>query len=529
MKTVITAFLLCISLASFSQFKVIAEGPVFEEPESGFSKVLQLKNGNTAFFHITFKDGINVKIYDAKHKQKVVKQFEPSYGKLKQGSIEGIFEVSGDVTILVSEIDSKRPVLYRLIVDGKTGELKEDKQIAELMKYSLGQGYAMAFGGVTPPDFYVRKDPSSDHYAVAMMNSFESDRNKRIEVVYYGPGNKEVSRAFYSSPDNKYKYMRYVDMTVMKDKVSILAYAYNTRSSGGKESELVLADLDAGSSKVVLHELDFSKDLVISGGITRYNPVTRKIILLATAVVDKKKNIHTCFLAMVDPFAKKIEKVREIYPVYANEKSLALFGKKREYTGMPQNLFINKDGSFSVVFEEIKLEYVSNGRYTVTHTLLGNIAVMKFDIEGRETGSYLVPKSHKLTGTALSPFYHSAREGTAQNLVMGNQFKSFAYLNGDDKTFILFNDVERNGESVMKGKLTTIQGVSDCDAFYYNIEGVETMPAREFVFGKPESKRSNNFGLFSISDYNPGSNVYVTLKLEKEGRDKGVKVVWLQP
>ena len=36
-----------------AQFKAIAQGPVFEEPENGFSKVLQMKDGSTLFFHGT--------------------------------------------------------------------------------------------------------------------------------------------------------------------------------------------------------------------------------------------------------------------------------------------------------------------------------------------------------------------------------------------------------------------------------------------------------------------------------------------
>ena len=72
--------------------------------------------------------------------------------------------------------------------------------------------------------------------------------------------------------------MNYIDMAVIgKEKVSVLAYAYNTRASGGKESELVLASVNAGATKVTLDELDFTKDLEIKGGITRFNPVSKKI------------------------------------------------------------------------------------------------------------------------------------------------------------------------------------------------------------------------------------------------------------
>ena len=540
MKSVIPlSLMLFLCLLTRAQFKSIDQGPVFEEPEKGFSKILQLKNGSTMFFHITLKDGINLKIYDPAHKQKVEKHIEPTYGKLKDASIDGIFEINGDGVLLVSEIDEKRPVLYRLIIDGKTGKLKEEKQIAELNKYNLGSGYAMLYGGVPAPDFYVRKDPNSDNYALAMLNSFESDRNKRIEIVFYGNDHKELTRAYYSSPQNKYKYLRYIDMAVIgKDKVSVLAYAYNTKSSGGKESELVLANVDAGATSVDLHELGFSKDEVVTGGITRYNPITKKIILLAAAKADKR-NQYISFIAAVDPYKRTIDKVTTVYPVHANEKSTELFGKKNEYKGMPQNLFINKDGSFSIVFEEITVTYQDSYRsrsitqsgsyrsYPITE--LGNIAVSRFDVEGKEIGSYLVPKNHRLLDVYLRPFYHSDREGSAQKLSGGNQFKSFAYLNGNEKTYVLFNDVDWNAESVQKGKLTTITGVGECDGFYFDIAGREVMPLRSFVFGKPESKKENNLALFAISDYNPDTNMYVTLKLEKEGREKGVRVVWLQP
>jgi hypothetical protein len=398
-----------------------------------------------------------------------------------------------------------------------------------LRKYNIGQTYAMVYGGVPMPDFYIRKDAYSDNYALAMLNSFEADRNKRIEIVFYGSDHKEIRRAYYSSPDNKYKYMRYIDMTVIgKEKVTVLAYAYNTRSSGGKESELVLANLDAGAESVDLHELKFSKDEVVTGGITRYNPVTKKIILLAAARAEKK-NQYVSYIGSVDPFKKTIDRVTTAYPVHANEKSTELFGKKDEYKGMPQNLFINKDGSFSVVFEEIKVTAQSGSYKTTFITELGNIAVARYDVEGKEANSYLVPKNHKLIDVYLRPFYHSDREGSAQMLKDGNQFKSFAYLNGNEKTYVLFNDIDRNEESVLKGKLTTITGVSDCDGFYFNIAGKEVMPLRTYVFGKPQSKNENNLGLFSISDYNGDTNIYATLKLEKEGREKGVRVVWLQP
>jgi hypothetical protein len=162
-------------------------------------------------------------------------------------------------------------------------------------------------------------------------------------------------------------------------------------------------------------------------------------------------------------------------------------------------------------------------------TTLGDMAVVNYSKTGEPINDFIIRKSHILSKTLLDPFYHSLREGSAQELNSGNQFKSFAYLDGISKSFILFNDTERNNEKQEQGSLVSIQGVSDCDGFYYGLTGANAVPKRNYVFGNPAGKHDHNLGLFSISDYDRKNNVYVTLELSKEDGKKGVKVVWLQP
>src|SRR5258708_39142667 len=161
--------------------------------------------------------------------------------------------------MMVSEADDRIPVLYRVIIDGTNGSILQDDKIAELKKVTMGQGYAMVFGRVPKPDFFVRKDPNSDYYGLILLNSFESDRNKRLEVVWYGPDNKEINRAFYLSPDDRYKYLNYLDMAVIgNQKISVLAYAYNTAASGGNRTKHMIATLDPAAKPLYLNELTFS-------------------------------------------------------------------------------------------------------------------------------------------------------------------------------------------------------------------------------------------------------------------------------
>lgn len=95
-------------------------------------------------------------------------------------------------------------------------------------------------------------------------NSQTTDRNKRLEIVHYGPDHKEISRAYYQSPDNRYKYLKCIDLAVIGgEKVIVLAFAYNTVPYGGKESALTIATLNAGAKEVTLDELHLNSDQVV--------------------------------------------------------------------------------------------------------------------------------------------------------------------------------------------------------------------------------------------------------------------------
>ena len=68
--------LFLVHIVGYAQFKTIAAGPLFQEPEKGYAKILQLKNGNTLFFHSTKKDGIDLVIYNKQRKQIATRTLE---------------------------------------------------------------------------------------------------------------------------------------------------------------------------------------------------------------------------------------------------------------------------------------------------------------------------------------------------------------------------------------------------------------------------------------------------------------------
>jgi hypothetical protein len=525
----------------YAQFQVLGSSAAFEEPQSGFCKIITTAEGGTVFLHITLKEGINIKIFDPAHQEKVSKNIVPDYGKLKGADVIGAYEINKNITLFIREMEDHKPVLYRLVIDAHTGNLLEEKEIGSLKKMDLGKGYAMAFGGVPMPDFHVRKDPNSDNYAVALFNSFANDRNERIELVHYNKDHKEISRAFYQSPNDEYKYLTYQDLVVMGDKeVIALAVGMNTRTSGGDQNgSLLMGSLTPGSTSLQLNKLNYPGAGHIDGALVRYNNATDEYILLSVKPVKgSKDNTYKAY--------RTIFKKGDNNPVTTMISSASLnrianrqFEKKDQFLAIPQNLYINEDGSYTIVFEENMMRSTTynnfaGGRmmmstHTSTKYFLNDIGIINYDKAGNETAAFYIPKSQKVMSLP-DMMYYSYREESAVSLSWGIQYKSFYYLNGKNQNYVFINDIEKNQDKIdEKRRVTTIQGLEACEAYSFAINKGSEVPKRQLIFTDKDNKREKDIALFTVSAYDREHNVFTTLKRERDGRDKSVKVVWMQP
>lgn len=546
MKFIFTSLFVLVQMAAFAQVQEIAKSPSFQEPEDGFARIIQMKNGYTALAVIDLKKGIDIKIYDEKHKQKISKNLRPKLGKVKGGKVEAMFETKGNIVLLINEIESKTPVLHRLVIDGLKGTLLKEETIGELKKLNMGSGYAMAFGGVAPPDFYAEKDPNSDQYAVAMFNSFESDRSKRVELVMYDGDHKEIARAYYKSPEEKYKYINYMDMTFVGNTVYCLGYARNTRASGGKENTVIMAELKAGDSDVKLTELKFTRDQDLKKGMLRYNPVTNKIMLLAFAPYKNSDGRGELWLFHMEPNKLNTREHDEIYPVAIQNKATAVFGKREKFTGTPVNMFIYKDGSYTVAMEEIRVITrttsstpmgpragfggVSAGMSrssSRSYTIVEHLGLMHYGADRKLVNSWYLPKDHYMWSDHPPTFYHRQREGRAVELNDGDQYKTFVLLRSQGKEYVLYNDVEENIERIKAGKdPQQIKGLKACDAYIFPLEK-EMIPERTFLFGEGSGRKDHRLALLPISDFSEDQHIFVTLRLDIH-QAKQVHLVWMK-
>jgi len=544
MKIISTALffaLVCFSfLPTKAQFKQIAEGPKFDEPEEGFAKILQMKNGNTFYIHITPKDGINIRVYDANHKEKAVKTISPAYESLdKKDDVRGIFEMNNDVVVFVNRDDDgdKLPRLHRMIFDGTSGNLKK-QQIISIGKYTWRN---RPFTTDPIIFFNIRKDPDSDNYALVNYDETEKDNTKRIEIVHYGSDHNEISRKFCFLADAKEAVSYFKDMIVLgSEKVCVLVDFYwkGERKQAG-QSKTMMAISEKGKTLVDFIEMKIPNNLR-GRWMTRYNTVSKKILcfLIAQTSSSIDRTGYGTLLFLTDPVAKSVAPLPDLKHSEKLHKGFKeIIDEKDFYEGLPQNIVVNDDGSFTVLNEEMTMITSSNGN----GTNLGTLAVSTYDINGNLKSDYLIPKSHWVQSfNQLQPFYLAEREMAAQPLLKGNQYKSFVFINGTKNNYVLFNDTERNNDIVhakkgarfgsdTKSKLVRVMGMTgDCDAFMYKLTGDDVLPKREYLFG--EMEKGHALALLTISDYKKKNNIYATLMLDKSNtRTKMVSVVWQTP
>jgi hypothetical protein len=338
-------------------------------------------------------------------------------------------------------------------------------------------------------------------------------------------------------------------MTVMGDKeVVALAVGMNTRSSGGDQNgSLLTGTLTAGSKSLELSKLNYPGAAQIDGALVRYNKVTDEYILLSVRPVKGSKSGEYKAYRTLLKKGNNSPVTTMLSSASLNRIANRHFEKKDQFLAIPQNLYVNDDGSYTIIFEENMMKSYTTSdfmggnvgfggsgvRRTTTTTrntfFLNDIGIINYDKGGTEKGAFYIPKSQRVYSLP-DMMYYSYREESAISLSWGIQYKSFYYLNGKNQNYVFINDIEKNQEKIDdKKRVTTIQGLEDCEAYGFAINKGTEMPKRQLVFTDKDSKKEKDIALFTVSAYDREHNILTTLKRERTGRDKSVKIVWMQP
>lgn len=556
-----------VALHAQTNVPTIERSTAFEEPELGASRLLLMKNGNTLFFNFTPKKGIDVTVYNTKHRAKsVVNNTIQSWKQkaMKRASLRGLYEMNGQAVVFIQQVVKKKPCLYRFIFDANLGKLVSERVISDLPRLGMGTGYAVFFGGVAIPDFYVRKDPNSEYYAIAVFNSFAHDRNQRIQVIHYSPDHKEINKAFYNSPDGVYKYLNFLDMYINRDEfVFITAYAYNTRSSGGKDSRIVISRLMNGSKEFQYNLLDHTDDFKNVDVAMKYSSTEKQVYMLASVdakSANREATMHkggvggryVLQMNVIDPVELKVKTNYFVEHPQLDEYVKEHLKYKKPYYGVIQDFNLNDDHTVSLMFEELDIIEHRTNNYTGPggvggggvntgvvgsvwySTRLGEIGLTRFDASGKEVSSYAIAKAQEAK-TRLDILNINQRpqsnwsfrgKGSSYSDISG--FFSYDYLFANNNGYVIYNDYSRNAESDdenyrSKKKMVRISNANTMCAVYDGTRVTNT-----YLFGDPGKKDESRFSQMEMNTHSEDGKSYATMMIERKGRDKSAYIVWVK-
>ena len=537
-----TLFLLIALLLSVcpavAQPQISVSDP-FEEPEGGYNKVLQVRNGNTFHFHIT-KASISYTIYDKAHKAIVKKEIdgkELAAEKIGSATINGIHDINGEAVIFFTQMEGRAPNLYRLRFNPETGALVEDKSIATIAKYKGGSGWAMAYGDVQPSKFHIEVDPVSNAYGVLAFHGFAEDSKERLKLYHYSADHKPLSEQNYGNPGN-FKFINYIAMTVDDKKAIVAAYGFNTKAAGGKDSRVIISRLRAGETDFSHELLDYTDDFKETGGVMRYNSVSNKIQLLTCTYMrstskflrNKGINYYMVLMSVIDPETLQPLHVKPLEYKMVSKYMSDHFKVAKPFSGFPQNMIVNTNGSTSVCVEETVTETITSSRGSVTYrTYLDNIGIVDLDTTAEEINGMGIMKSQYVM-TLIGAFDQAeARKGTWQFYPFGMMYRnqhffSFDYINTEKGRYVLFNDYPENQARYGTRKPETVKDVSSTNTIGYTL-GKDKKTY--YIFGKPADDRESTFFYLQSSDFKKSTGIYATLIVERKGRKKESRIAWL--
>jgi len=519
--------------SSNAQILKVEESESFPEPKSGNVKIFQLKDSRTAILLFRQKDGIDFKVYEASRKLISEKNIIIDCGTkgrfgLNSG-VESSFLIGDDIICFVKNTFDKTSFLYRLIIDGKTGLLKKEELIASVkIKSGFGEAYRAGYGGaIHYVNIIIKKDEYSDNYGVALFSPFEEDANKMNELIHFSEDHKIINRQFIPVSNNEFKYSKVNDIVVIGSDKIISSVYMTDRERKSKTHFTLIAILEKGSKIVQLKPLDFAQNKEIVYGILKYNKSNNHLVLITLELVSDKHNTKTYnpVLTLLDTKSYSIIYTKDIELPDLNKKIKEVYGKDMDFNALPQDFYINGDGTYTIVFEELTdlIVHSSNGYNGRTNTYLGNMAVVIFDDKLKEKEKYFIPKNQVSAPT--NPFYINRRYSEVQNMFWGIQYKSFAFANSKNGNYIFFNDVFENVERFNKGQRPIkLQGIGAADAFVCKMK--DGILSRELLFGE-FNKKLHNIMNISVFDYDKELNILVTLKLDIK-REKFVKLIWVK-
>lgn len=529
--------------------------PPLDLPQTGWNKVLCMKNGGTMLFHFEPENALTVIVFDSTHKKVSTREHlckVLDLAALRMSVFKGLYDIGGEAVLFISQQHLGHDQLVRVRFEGKKGNLVEEKVMGE------SQGISR------PTFFFVIKNKDQDTYSILFCNEYAQYKQSRIYLATYNSRHEQIAEVPIEVDRKKYDYLDLIGAEWQPNGVMITMVLSTLKINGTPSHEgaadaipdvydhyLAMYYIPSGSTRAKSTLIDVSTDVFPYYSLYSYNPFAQSLNMYVFSYIDatQRNGIELIPTAITKRLFFKIDE-DGLSPHFAwitdNMANIYLqqhTDSSKYFSGLPVKMFTNANGLSTVISESYsRYTYDQYGRGAVapyiTHsarssyrfvnnqqhqrsrvfeTYLGNIGITQFDDDGKEIWGMVLPRFQyfKSYQRYCFPFEFSKR--WQDQLMFGDwppevytrQFLSFNTYNRGKDFYIILNDYDENINNSLSNRGDTVYSFERANTYCYKINSKKEV-SRYNLFG---TLKRNEFRASFIegADYDDKTGVYATL------------------
>lgn len=517
--------------------------PIDLTQNSGWNKVLCMKNGNTMLFHFDRDKPITIKVFDSLHKEKASVEYLPkilNVETFKMLVFKGFFELNGEA-VMFFEQERLKLELVRLRFNSDNGTVIEEKQAGE----------SKTVGKKTR--FYVMKNKEDEDYAILFSTEDPNFKQCDLHVTYYNNKHESYKDIPLDVDRKKYDYLFVVGAESQPNGVSIMLNLTTLAVNGAPSSvsnekaiydhDIAMYYITKSSGKVNKTVVNMSTDIYPTYSKYTYNPFANTLNLLLYSYrtirykfgMSIQRGSVSQDLFYISDLNTGGTKLNYVDNKFATASLRQKGDSTKVFYGMPLNMHTNENGLTTLISEGYDRydEPETQARYNF-ETYLGNIAVAQVDDDGNELWGTVLPQSEcfKSYKRYFQPI-EFAKKRTAgvpfsdlPEQVYEGQFLSLNSYFYHKNIYIIYNDFNKNFNSTIDKPGDTVYDFTATNACVYKIDSKREI-TKHYLFGDPVANEYK-CSFIEGADFDEQRGTYATLVQYKHEGDISLRMAWVK-
>jgi len=479
--------LLLLAACGYAQQNDFDMSNPIEFKETGWNKVLCMKNGNTMLFHFSPEKPILVKVFDSTHKRVANQEHLcriMDINVLRTSVFKGLFEINNEAVLFIEQEHLGKQCLVRLCFNSNNGKLVDEKLVYTSRSLSKRTRF-----------YVIKNKEQDDNYAILFCTDEPQFYACDIHVVYYNKIHESIKERPIEVDRKKYDYVSVVGAESKSRGIliSLNLMKMETNATVSRESpqraiydhQLATYYIPEDSNKVNRQIVDLSTDVFPYYSDYTYNPFAQALNLLMFSYkelyyrfgIDVRRGTLTG-----DLFFKIAEDNSDItFNWIKNDSVTSALQRKTDTTkifyGVPLGMFTNENGLTTLVTQGYERydEPETAARYNFD-SYYGNIGITQLDDDGNELWGTMLPLSEYYK--SYRHYYHPkeiAKKNQTHIMfddlpeqIADRQFVSLNTYTYQKNLYIIFNDDNRNFNKTTSDAMgDTIFSFENTNACYY--------------------------------------------------------------